>query len=262
MKNAKLNIKKFTIVLTCILVVLAMIFTLVACSHKDTNPSNFPSPDNIDSGDVTPDDNPSGDTTPDDNQSGDNPSGNTTPDDNQSSGTTPDQPTPDADLKELEEFFASLNLSDKNALTTITVSFGGRMLAKKEIEYVRAQNGGTIVVTTTTLAEANAKDPYKTERLDTQTLGEAEFESKFPYADALDAETVKALEYSLSTSQHTLMFELTAQMLKSLLSLDDAETNNIATSITVTVKNADETSFIATYKSANGNDVQIKIIYQ
>lgn len=251
MKNsrAKHSVNFKSLVLICLLVVLAMVFTLVACSHKDTNPNNFPPVE-----DATIDDGNDG-------ESGGDDAGNTqTPDDNQ----TPDTPqTPDdTQEKAIAEFLASLNLENKNATMTITVSFGGRMLAQKTTEYVRSANGGTMTVTTTTMNAASSKEPYKTESLAPTTLTDAEFESKFPYADALDVDLIKTLDYTLSTTANgtSLSFAITPTTLKSFVSLTDDEANNIASNVSVVI--ASEGKLTATYKSANGNDVEIKIIYR
>ncbi len=268
------NMNKLALVLICTLLVCILVFTFAACSHDETNPKNFQDkqqdtqPDsqigdetgdntNTNTGDNNGDNTgntPSGD-------SGNTPS--TTPDDG--GNTTPGGDTPVK--SEFEQFVDIIsNVQNVNATTTITVSFGGRTLSQKVIEYTRSANGGTVKTTHTSLNTADAQKPYMTEEA-SLTLNGAEFENKFPnIANVINNARLCEDDYTLTKTNQSLnlSFVIAKADVQTIARLTDAETATIATDINIIVSAGERTpvSFTATYKTTNGNTVSITIVYQ
>jgi|GEM_PF-5277159 len=261
--NIKLSINKkhLALIVLCLIIVATMIFTLVACSKDETNPQNFSSPDEQTTpSDETPqsqdEDGEDGGKTDD--------GGEQNPDDKQGEGEEDETPEIDQKTQDLLDFFASVSLDDKNATTTITVSFGGKVLSRKSIEYVRTQDGGTVTTETTTLGNASDKNPYKTERSDAETLDNADFEAAFPSFKSIDVEFVKTVDYRLTKGYNTstFLFSVEPAILKSVLDLESEDAENIASNVSVLITVGAKTTFKASYKSSNGNSVEIAIEYE
>ncbi len=236
------KIKNLALVLVCLLIVCVMIFTFAACSNK----AKQSSPDQIV-------EEPSGEE-----QQGDTDE----PTDNPTDDPTGDEPSEE---ELLASFLTSVaNVQGKNATTTITVSLGGITLAQKKIIYTRTNNGGSVTIETTTLAEAGAQNPCVYEAGSPEALSEGEFTRRFPtLGNFVNAETLDAVDYALSEDGNSLTFTLARDLSARLLSLTDEEAENVASdvSIRVAVASSSPLSFTASYTSSNGNAVTISILY-
>lgn len=273
MKKYAAFAKRLLLVLFLTIAVGAFVFTFVACA------SNTTAPQSQNEETITPDDNPTGNDNDNTGGSTQPDGGNTTPDDNGGSGqnpdvnpdsptnpdspANPDQNTPASDP--LEDFTTALAyVAGLDATTTLKVEFGGRVLSSKVLEYTHTENGGNIKTTTTTLNAADAKELYKTEE-STASFGADEFASKFPvFTASVQPNLFKGATYDLQTRNGvtTLTFTLAKENVKTVLGLTDAEAQNIASdvSVTISVSNA-PISFVATYTSSNGNTVTIETAY-
>ena len=232
------SIKRFLVSLFVLLAICVLVFSMAACNKHKSH--NSPSSEQTE----VPDDNG--------NQSqGDN--------GNQSQGDNGNEPN-DSQAAMIAFIAALDNVADKNATSTITVSFGGQLLSRKIIEYTRTTNGGTILTSTTTLAAANAQEPLTTTTDSPVNLSKDEFESKFPTF----ANLVKNVsDDRLQLEDNRLTIELTKAEATALLSLDASDATNIASSVQIVITESEgaPASFIATYISSNGNSVEIKIVY-
>lgn len=237
------KIKNLALVLVCLLIVCVMIFTFAACSNKAKQSSPEQTVEE-----------PAGEE-----QQGDTDE----PTDNPTDDPTGDEPSEEELL--LASFLTSVaNVKGKNATTTITVSLGGITLAQKKITYTRTNNGGSVTIETTTLAEAGAQNPYVYEAGSPEALSEGEFTRRFPtLGNFVNAETLDAVDYALSEDGNSLTFTLARDLSARLLSLTDEEAENVASdvSIRVAVASSSPLSFTASYTSSNGNAVTISILY-
>ena len=232
--NQKFKRSKTTskLLLAAICVVLISIFmlTFAACSKNNNSNTNGDT-------DITP---TIPDTTP-----------STTPDD---SGTTQRNP--------LEDFASALsNVDGLNATTTITISFGGKMLNQKTIEYTRTETGGNVKTTLTTLNTADAQNPYGTQET-TSSFDAEEFANKFPkFVGVLDENIMQ--EWALATDNQSLTFTIAKTNAVVLLNLSETDAANVASNISVLMEISSEKPSLVrlTYATSNGNTVEIKTEY-
>ena len=237
MKNAKrqLNISKLAhklcVFVVCTFVMFALLFSFVACSKHDYSPADY---DNTPSEDTpsTPDVNP--DTTP-------------------------------SEQELVEAFLASLSsVSVKDAVTTITVSFGERMLSQKTIEYVATLDGGSIKTTLVSLNTADAKNPYLTQE-SSETFGKSEYESKFPTFNlSIDYSALKNPQLVTRDGLEALNFAIDKTDISSILGLSAEDTQTIVTDVEfIVTKTANSPETIAAhYTTANGNTVELITEYK
>lgn len=237
MKNAnrQFNISKLAhklcVCVVCALFVFVLTFAISACSKHDYSPSDYEN--------QTDDDTPS------------------------TSNTQPDVQPSQQEL--VEAFLSNLaTANDNDATTTLTVSFGGRTLSQKTIDYARSANGGNVKTTTVSLNTANAKDPYTTTE-STETLDKSAFESKFPtFKLSLDYSALKNPQLVTNNDLTALNFAIDRANVSALVGLSATDAQNIASDVDViiTKKNNVAKAIGLCYTTANGNTVEIVTEYK
>ena len=243
--SKRINTARLILAVVCLIMIIALTFSLFACSGKKSDSQS--QSETTETPDTTPDDNP--------------PSGDEPGDESSNEPGGENNPQIDQQTEHLNAFIAAMqNVNNTDATTTVTVSFGGRILSQKTISYTRTDSGGSIMTTTTTLADASAKNPYTTTTDAPENLSASDFESRFPiFADFVSSVSLENLQFN----DDTLSFDLTKENAASLLSLTSADAANIASNVHVVaaIQNATPASFIATYTSSNGNAIEIKVVY-